>query len=309
MTEKKKVIIDCDPGIDDSLALMLALSSQDIEIKAVTSVFGNVDADKTFENILKIFSVCPVKKMPIIGKGAKDSLSAESYKPRFVHGIDGLGNTNLEIPQINFKIEDACDVIRDVLVDNRIETLITLGPLTNIATVLIEEPVVKERIAEIVVMGGAVFTSGNATDEAEFNFYQDAEAAKVVLNSKIPIKLISLDASRQILYTKDILKKIKYKKDSRLSNFIHQMFEFALDYHKRYKQRDGVYLPDVVAMTIVLDEEVGQFKDLSLDVDIEKDRGKVFDNFEAANNIKFCEVVNKEKAVQMFIDGINKLIG
>lgn len=309
MAEKRNIIIDCDPGIDDALALMLALNSESIDIKAVTAVFGNVDLDRSLDNILKVLSLCKVKNIPLIGKGAEFSLSAEPYKPRFVHGIDGLGNANLERPKIDFKVESAEDIIKCALKENEIDILVTLGPLTNIARLLIEEPMIKESIKEMVVMGGSVFTSGNATEEAEFNFYQDAEAAKVVLNSKIPIRLVSLDATRQILYTRQILKRIKDKKDSKLSSFIHQMFEFALDYYKKYVKRDGIYLPDVLAMCSILDDEVGYFKDLSLDVDIEKERGKVFDNLQAANNIKFCEKVNIEKAVDVFIEGINRLIG
>lgn len=305
---KKKIIIDCDPGIDDALALMLAINSEDIEIKSITSVFGNVDVNRSFENTLKVLSLCRLKEIPLLGKGADSSLNAEPYKPRFVHGIDGLGNTNLERPELSLKVEKAIDVIKDVLLKEEIDVVVTLGPLTNIAEVLINEPQVKERIKELVVMGGSVFTSGNASEDAEFNFYQDAEAAKVVLNSKLPMRLISLDATRQILYTKDILKRVRHKKESQLSDFIHRMLEFALNYYKKYKQREGVYLPDVLAMCAVLDEDIGQFKDLSLDVDIERSRGKVFDNLQAANNISFLKEVNKDKVLDIFTEGINNLI-
>lgn len=309
MTDKKKLIIDCDPGIDDSLALMMALVSEEVDVKAITAVFGNADTDKTFENILKVLSVSRVRKIPPVGKGAQNSLSGNPYKPRFVHGVDGLGNTNLDRPKIDGKIEDAKNLIMRTLSQEKIDTVVTLGPLTNIARVLIEGSAVKEKIGQIVLMGGAVYTAGNATKDAEFNIYQDAEAAKVVINSKIPIKLVSLDATRKILYTKDIINKIKHKKDSDLSNFIQQMFKFALDYHKKYRQRDGIYLPDVLAMCVVLDEEIGSFKDLSLDVDIEKDIGKTFVNLKVKNEVKFLEEVDTNKAVKIFIDNINKLIG
>ncbi len=309
MTDKKKLIIDCDPGIDDSLALMMALASEEVDVKAITAVFGNADTDKTFENILKVLSVSRVRKMPPVGKGAQNSLSGKPYKPRFVHGVDGLGNTNLDRPKIDGKIEDAKNLIMRTLSQEKIDTIVTLGPLTNIARVLIEGPAVGKKIGQIVLMGGAVYTAGNATKDAEFNIYQDAEAAKVVINSKIPIKLVSLDATRKILYTKDIINKIKHRKDSDISNFIQQMFKFALDYHKKYRQRDGIYLPDVLAMCVVLDEELGSFKDLSVDVDIEKDIGKTFVNLKVKNEVKFLEEVDTHKAVKIFIDNINKLIG
>ena len=309
MTDKKKLIIDCDPGIDDSLALMMALASEEVDVRAITAVFGNADTDKTFENILKVLSLSRARKMPPIGKGAQNSLSGKPYKPRFVHGVDGLGNTNLDRPKIDGKIEDAKNLIMRTLSQEKIDTVVTLGPLTNIARVLIEGPAIKEKIGQIVLMGGAVYAAGNVTKDAEFNIYQDAEAAKVVINSKIPIKLVSLDATRKILYTKNTINKIKHRKDSDISNFIQQMFKFALDYHKKYRQRDGVYLPDVLAMCVVLDEEIGSFKDLSLDVDIEKDIGKTFVNLKVKNEVKFLEEVDTDKAVKIFIDSINKLIG
>jgi purine nucleosidase len=309
MLTKKKVIIDCDPGIDDALALMLALASEEIEIKAVTAVFGNADINQTYENILKIFSLCKVGKRPPIGKGAEVALDARPYKPRFVHGLDGLGNTNLKTVRIDKEPEEAKEVLKNQLKKEEIDTLIALGPLTNVARMLIEEPQVEEKIKQILVMGGAVYTSGNATKDAEFNIYQDPAAAKAVINSKIPIKLVSLDATRKILYTREILNKIKHKRDSELSDFIHQMLEFALDYHKKYRKRDGIYLPDVLAVESVLDEKIGKFKDLSLDVDIEKDVGRIFVNLEAENNVAFLEEVDTERAAELFIDRINKLVG
>ena len=308
MTKRTTVVIDTDPGIDDAVALMMAIASPDIDIKAVTAVFGNVDVDKAFDNIRRVFSVCGMKKMPLLGKGAANSLSAEPYKPRFVHGVDGLGNTDLELSGAVSRAESADEVIKRAVTKGEIDLFVALGPLTNIARILIEEPVIKDSIKEILIMGGSVFTAGNATNEAEFNFYQDPEAAKVVLNSKIPVKLVSLDLTRQILFTRDLLKRIRRKKDSPLSRFIHSMFDYALDYHKRYKERDGIYLPDVLAMCAVINGGVVSYKDLSLDVDIKKDKGRVFDNLEAGNTIKFCGEINKEMAVNMFVDGINGLI-
>jgi len=309
MSYRKKIVIDCDPGIDDALALMLALSKEDIDLKAVTAIFGNVDVDKAFENIMKVMSLCKIKDIPPIAKGADVSLSGAPYRPRFVHGVDGLGNTNLKVPEIDLKPEDATELIKRVFRKDEIDTLVTLGPLTNIAKVLVEEPAIKEDIRQIVLMGGVVYAKGNATDSAEFNIYQDAEAAKIVINSKIPIKLVSLDSTRKILYTKKVLERIKHKKGSQLSEFIHKMFNFALDYHRKYRKRDGIYLPDVLAMCIVLDENLGEFKDLSLDVDIENDIGKVFINLKAENNIEFLEDVDINKAIDIFMDGINKMIG
>jgi inosine-uridine nucleoside N-ribohydrolase len=307
MPQKKNLFVDCDPGIDDALAIMLALGSKQVELKGITAVFGNADIDNTYNNILKVLSLSKVKKLPLVGRGAENSLSGRLYKPRFVHGVDGLGNTDVRLPEITIKKQQATEVIKETFAGEDIDILLTLGPLTNIAKVLIEEPQVKKDIKQIILMGGAVFALGNATEDAEFNIYQDPEAAKVVLNSKIPIKIVSLDATRQILFTKKILKNIKYS-DSKLSSFVRQIIEFALAYHKKYRKRDGIYLPDVLAMCVILNENIGHFKDLSLDVDLENTPGKTFVNLKADNNIQFLEKVNTDETVKTFIEGINSFI-
>lgn len=308
MADKKNIIIDCDPGIDDALSLLLAFSAGNINVKAVTSVFGNVDVDKATENIIRLYDLAGKRKCPRTGKGAAESLAGMGYKPRFVHGADGLGNTNLPLPDKKVEIEDGFELIRDVLAEGDVDEVVALGPLTNIASILVEEPVLKEKIKQITVMGGAVFTSGNATESAEFNFYQDPEAAKVVLNAKVPIKLISLDATRKILYSRQTLAKIKKSKSSKLAELVNGMIEFSLDYYKKYLKRDGLYLPDVLAMCAVIDEQIGEYKNISLDVDIEKERGKVFDNLDAANTILYLEEIDKNRVMDMLINGLNSYI-
>ncbi len=304
---QKKVIIDTDPGIDDAFALMMAIASEILDIKVVSAVFGNIDVDVALENIRRIFEVCKVKKMPVIAKGAEVSLSGRVYKPRLVHGVGGLGNARFDLSSKSYKNVDAYDALKKSLAVDNIDLLITLGPLTNIATLLIEEPVAKDRIKEIIVMGGSVFTSGNATEEAEFNFFQDPEAAKVVINSKIPIRLISLDATRQILFKSEFFKKIRFN-DSQPSEFIKGMLDFGLNYYKKYRNRDGIYLPDVLALCAALDEDAFSYRDLSLDVDINKERGKVFENLDAFNTIKFCDKIDETRVVNLFTDKINKLL-
>jgi inosine-uridine nucleoside N-ribohydrolase len=118
---------------------------------------------------------------------------------------------------------------------------------------------------------------------------------------------VSLDASRQVLFKSEVIKKIKFN-DSQLSRFIKGMLDFGLNYHKKYRDRDGVYLPDVLALGAVLDESAFDYRDLSLDVDVNKERGKVFDNLEAGNNIKFCDKVDEVKVIALFLDRINKLL-
>ena len=303
----RKVVIDCDPGIDDALALLMAIASESLEIRAVSAVFGNVDVETAVNNIRRVFEAAQVKKMPIIAKGAEVSLSGQMYKPRLVHGIGGLGNGQYDLSQASYKNVAAQDALKECLRADSIDLLITLGPLTNIAVLLIEEPAIQDRIKDLVVMGGSVFASGNATQEAEFNFFQDPEAAKVVLNSGIPIRLISLDASRQVLFRPEVFRKINFN-EGRLSALIKGMINFGLDYHRKYKNREGVYLPDVLALGAVLYESAFSYRDLSLDVDIDRERGKVFDNLKASNRIRFCDKVDEGRIIGLLVDKINRIL-
>ncbi len=249
----KPVIIDCDPGYDDAVALVLALANEKLDVKAITATAGNQTIDKTYKNAVRI---CDFLNKDIrIGKGVEAPLVRELETAPEVHGSTGLDGPN--IPQdVNMpKLENSIDVMRDVI-ENSDEkvTLIAIGPLTNVALFLIAHPELKEKIEEIVIMGGAAYV-GNRTSSAEFNIIVDAEAAEVVFKSGVPIIMAGLDVTHksQIMTTefKDI------EAIGPVGKFTSEVLEY---YHNFYKKLgasfDGPPVHDLCAVAYVINPEL-----------------------------------------------------
>lgn len=201
----KKVILDVDPGIDDALAIMLAMRSPELKIEAITTVGGNVEVGKTSKNALKILENMPgLKRLPEVAKGLAKPLYRDEFRTaEHVHGKDGLGDSNLPEPELSLSEKGATDLIIEKALDPKTDetTIIPTGPLSNVASVLKKKPTVKEKISQIVMMFGAFgltpYGSGTVTPYAEFNVYNDPEAARIVLESGISITAVGLDVTKQ----------------------------------------------------------------------------------------------------------------
>ena len=198
----QKVILDMDPGIDDALAIMLAVRSPEIQVEAITTVSGNVHVSKASRNALKILENMPdLKKKPEVAKGLPQPLFGKLTTAEFVHGKDGLGDSNLPEPKQFLSKKHAVDlIIEKVLSSKEGEiTLITTGPLSNLAFALLKEPRIAEKLPQLVMMGGAFgvtkYGFGNITPAAEFNIYTDPEAAKIVFRSGLSITAVGLDVT------------------------------------------------------------------------------------------------------------------
>ena len=197
---QKKVIIDCDPGYDDALALFLAARSPEISLIGVTCVAGNAEVEKTAYNALCLCSLAGMPQIPV-AKGMAHPLYNRLETAPHIHGESGLGGVDLPNPDGTLHPQHAVDFLIDTIMasDDDI-TVIPIGPLTNIAMALLKEPRLALHIPEIVLMGGSMGL-GNATPSAEFNIYADPEAAKVVFNAGIPIVMVGLDVTHQALLT------------------------------------------------------------------------------------------------------------
>ncbi|MGD1952603.1 MAG: nucleoside hydrolase [Leptolyngbyaceae cyanobacterium] len=196
----RSIIIDCDPGVDDAIALLLAIAHPtELEILGITTVAGNVPLHYTSQNALKI---CALAKTDIpVYAGCPRPMIQPLSTATNVHGATGLQGTELPESKRPLMVQHAVAFLIETLQQaSEPITLVTLGPLTNIAVALIQAPQVANKIDTIIAMGGAV-THGNMTPAAEFNIYVDPHAAKVVFESGIPIKLITLDTTHQVLTT------------------------------------------------------------------------------------------------------------
>ena len=190
-----RVIIDCDPGIDDALALLLACASPEIELLGVTAVAGNRPVEVTGLNACRILDVAGRTAVPVFA-GCARPLAYAAPRCNGVHGDDGLGGVRLATGREPGE-EHASDFIANTLLaaEANSVTLVAVGPLTNLALAEIKHPGVLQRAKQLLVMGGAAFCPGNVTPSAEFNFYADALAAHIVMSAGAQVQLFGLDVT------------------------------------------------------------------------------------------------------------------
>lgn len=203
----KHVILDCDPGHDDALALFMAMGDPDIDLMEVTTVGGNQSLEKVTKNALSLIELVG-GKVPVYS-GASTPLVKAPKWAGYIHGESGLDGVKLASPKSEVAGTHAASQIVKTVMDSpdQYVTLITTAPLTNIALAALMEPKICSRVKEIVMMLGAVHT-GNVTPVAEFNAYTDPEAAKVVFERKWPITMIGLDVTHQAICTKEVQKRL-----------------------------------------------------------------------------------------------------
>lgn len=202
------IIIDCDPGVDDAIALMLALRSPELAIRGITTVAGNVPLNLTQHNARQICELMDRSDLAVYA-GCPRPLVRSLVTAEDIHGRTGLDGASLPDPTMPLQHSHAVTYLVDTL-QSIPEPIIlaTLGPLTNLAVALIQAPNIRSKIAKIVMMGGAI-AQGNITPAAEFNIYVDPHAAHVVFASGVPITLLSLDITHQVLTTPERLAAIK----------------------------------------------------------------------------------------------------
>jgi purine nucleosidase len=202
----KRILLDCDPGLDDALAIMLALGDPTLELVAITTVGGNVGLDRTTDNALKLREFFGAIEIPVAA-GAAQPLVRAPENAAHVHGESGLGTVELPAAKLTIVDEHASDLIIRMLRDAPGDIhLVATGPLTNIALALQKEPRIVEWAASFVIMGGS-YTRGNATPAAEFNIYADPEAASIVFAADWEVVMVGLDLTAQATATPAVLER------------------------------------------------------------------------------------------------------
>lgn len=193
----EKLILDCDPGVDDALAILLALASPEVDLVGITTVVGNEPLDVVTHNALRIATLAGRSDVPVVAGCPRPILAPFRQGWASVHGGDGLGDTGLAGPGFAATPGHAVDfIIERVMRAPGEVTLCPIGPMTNVALAMIKEPRVVTAVRRIVFMGGAAFGHGNATPLAEFNVHVDPEAAAVVAASGAPLVMFGLDVTR-----------------------------------------------------------------------------------------------------------------
>ncbi|MCC6629758.1 MAG: nucleoside hydrolase [Chloroflexi bacterium] len=209
MTESVKVVLDCDTGIDDSMAIFYGLAAPEIEIVAAGSVWGNTPADITALNTIRLFEMTGNGHIPV-AQGAGGPLLAREWPMGRVHGADGQGNTNLPPPAGRPTGEHAARQIVRLAHERPGElTLVPVGPLTNVALALAEDPSIAQLYRGVVLMGGTFLVPGNITSTGEANIVHDPEAAQMVLTAGWPVTLVGLDVTMQVHLTEPLLDQLE----------------------------------------------------------------------------------------------------
>jgi pyrimidine-specific ribonucleoside hydrolase len=275
-----RLLIDTDPGIDDALAILLALASPEADIEAVTVVAGNVPVDLATANARRILAVAAPTPMPPVIRGAEAPLKRTLITAGHVHGQDGLGNLDrfvepdgrLRYPEPPPVVEtrSAAEAILETVDRWGPElTVVALGPLTNLAAAAALDARRLARAGRVVVMGGAVAVSGNVTPAAEFNFFVDPEAAAQVLEAGLAVELIPLDVTRRVVLAQAVLtERLRRCPDDRIARFILDFtlhgFAFGAS-----QEGGGIVLHDPLAMAVALDPSVVSFEPMSVEVECE----------------------------------------
>lgn len=256
---KRKVILDCDPGIDDSLAIMLALSSKDIEVVAITIVAGNSPASMGYQNAKKVLKHMNRLDIPIY-IGEEKPLVKDFVNALDTHGSDGLGESFLPEVISEPPKKSAVIFLQETLRQQKC-SIIALGPLTNLAKLIEIDAQAFSNIEQIVSMGGSYKAHGNCSPVAEYNYWEDPEAAQIVyqqmkqLHKKI--YMVGLDVTRKIVLTPTLLEYIK-RLDAKQGDFISKITKFYFDFHWNWEHIVGCVINDPLAVAYFLKPELCQ---------------------------------------------------
>jgi purine nucleosidase len=260
------VLIDTDPGIDDALALMLALRSPELDVRGITTVHGNVPVERGTRNAFRILDLLDRRDIPVAA-GAAVPLLRELRTAEIVHGSDGLAD--LVTTEVEASPDGAAGpafLVRALEEADGPMTVITLGPLTNLAIALAFAPQVAERIERIVAMGGAVRSEGNATPAAEFNVLADPEAAAIVLRSGAPLTLVPLDVTMRAIFPGEWSERLRESEDP-VERFAGGLGSHVTGIYRQYYGIDGFALHDPLAVAVALDPSLVSGQDLWVTVD------------------------------------------
>ena len=249
------IILDCDPGHDDAIALVLALASPELEVKAVTSSAGNQTPDKTLRNVLRILTLLKRSDIPVAG-GAVKPLMRDLIIADNVHGETGLDGPALPEPDFAPQNCTAVELMAKVLRESpEPVTLVATGPQTNVALLLHSHPELHAKIARIVIMGGAMGL-GNWTPAAEFNIYVDPEAAEIVFQSGIPVVMAGLDVTHRAQIMADDIERFRAINNP-VARTVAELLDFFMEYHKTEKWGfQGAPLHDPCTIAWLLKPEI-----------------------------------------------------
>jgi len=308
----KRIIIDTDPGIDDSLAILLALASPEIQLEGLTVVHGNCSAEQGTINALSVLDLAGASHVPV-AKGCELPLVQPSLLAPETHGNTGLGYAKLPEPGSRPVAQHGCDFLIEKIMSSPGEiSLVAIGPLTNIALAVRKEPGIVESVKEVFIMGGAIRHEGNTTPQAEFNTYVDPHAAHIVYHSGMPITLTPLDVTYKcVLLAEDVARLQKIK--SPIPDFIADATRFYMEFHDEYQGIQGCVINDPLTLALTFAPDLCDYEEHFVDVDISGgvSMGKTFADFykmtDKPANMKIALGVRSRDFVDLFVGRMEQL--
>ena len=323
----RKVIIDTDPGTDDALAIMLALNSPELDVRALTVVPGNVTAAQGLENALRMVSLanrCDV----LVAAGAQHPLFQKLITAEFWHGKNGLADVQLPPSKCKVDVRWGPDLIIEMVHAAPHEiTLVPIGPLTNIALAIQKDPSIIPLVKEIILMGGSI-TGGNVNESSEANIYNDPEAAQIVFQAGWPLTMVGLDVGNKTLLSRKHLDELG-KTHGPVNDFIYQVAKFLIGLSEKFGET-GTPMYDPLAVGVAIDSSIVTAPLMHVDVETrgEFSRGETVANRRNENernvlhhfpdgdryviegldkvqpNAKVCTEVKADKFLQLFVSRI-----
>jgi len=316
----RRVIIDTDPGVDDAMAILLALNSPELKVEALTVVPGNVEAWQGLENALKIVSLAGRCDLPVAA-GAQHPLNQKLITAQFWHGKNGLAGVELPASKCRANSGFGPDLIIELVHKYPHEiTLIPVGPLTNIALAVSKDPSIVPLVKDVVIMGGSI-SGGNVNGAAEANIYGDPEAASIVFNAGWIVTMIGSDVGERTLVTRSHLAQLQASHGPQ-SDFVFRLADFYLTRSEKSGYA-GAAMYDPLAVATVIDPTLVRLKDMHVDVETKGEftRGETVANRMGSNennvlhgdhleiegvmelkaNAKVCLASDAERFLQLFI--------
>jgi pyrimidine-specific ribonucleoside hydrolase len=298
-----RVIIDTDPGVDDALALLLALRSPELKIEAITPVAGNVPLNLTLPNALRMVEIAGRTDIPVAA-GANGPLFRRLVTATYAHGENGLGGAVFPEPKLKPVDLPATEIIRQVVRKYPHEiTLITIGPMTNVAASLNADPELPSLVKALVMMGGSL-SGGNITPAAEFNVYVDPEAAKIVFQSGIPITMVGLDVTRKTSLTDEQQRVLQSSADP-VSQAAAKIARNAIDHTRAQGFTVGPNMHDSLAIAGFLDPNILKWKEYYVDVETtgELTAGETLGYSPTSGDLQHKPEMERQAAAEMQIRG------
>ncbi|MEU4203373.1 nucleoside hydrolase [Streptomyces sp. NPDC045470] len=263
----RKIILDCDPGHDDAIAMLLAYGNPDIDLVAVTTVVGNQTLEKVTRNALSVARIAGITGVPFAAGSPRPLVRTIENAPE-IHGDTGLDGPDLPEPNVELDRRHAVDLIIDTVMSHEPGeiTIVPTAGLTNIALAVRKEPRIAERVREVVLMGGG-FHEGNWSAVAEFNIVIDPHAAHIVFNERWPVTMVGLDLTHQALATPEVTKKIT-DVGTKPAKFVLELLDFFRD---AYRENQGFEYPpvhDPCAVAYVIDPDVMTVRKAPVDIEL-----------------------------------------